>query len=354
MYKQYPTVREMVGMFQNLGQQKLQRENLERQKKRDKLYGKQITDQIKYNEARRRLMAEQQKAASIKDWFNMRQKMQDAMVEAAENKRAINFDIASSAKGTWSTYWQALGPGESETDEMFALRKLRDTSLKKAAGQKPIDIARSQQNMTALTKPEKKLSEGQKVQAFLQLADEAPEIAAKPLGKALGIDIDPEALNTKKVKELRDSMAPINRAYEKGLFESKEDYLTAARNIMEGKLAYKGVDITPRGLSDLSATVFSSVVGPEKILQKGTPSREEADLAARRLTAKSPPGIRYKTVRDDSLLGLGYEHYAVVEDIPVGLETTWYNMTSEEKETARNLLNQGIGVEKIIEAIKND
>ena len=353
--KQYPSMQEMVGIFGGFERQRLAREDLERQKAKDKAYGNYMTAQIEHMEKERELLAVKNQMLFMKEWRDQRAQMGEMMMKAAENERAMNLDIANTSKAVWTTMFGQLKPGGAETPEMIQQRKNMDTYLKKAAGWKDIDIAESQRDFGAITKPEEEATIGQKIQAYLQLAEKNPDIVAGPLGKAVGLEIPPEALDTKTAKELREDIVQINKAHERGAFETEEDYLTAVRNRLKNKTAiYEDVAMAPTA-GDLSATAFSAVVGPEKILRKGTPSRDEAELAARHLTRNSPQGVRYKVIRDDpGPFGVGFERYKVIEDIPVGLESAWYEMSDEEKGTARALISRGVSAEKIIEAIRND
>ena len=353
--KQYPSMQEMVGIFGGFERQRLAREDLERQKKRDKMYGDYLVNQTRIADQRAELLraqqeslnryrADQQMLAEIKHEFEVK-KEQAATVDTAID--LVNKRLA--------TEYANMTPGSTIQNEKFTELYGSLWQQLNAMGLSAQETGQILSSMPVLSKPEEKATIGQKVQAYLQLAEKNPDIVAGPLGEAVGLDIPPEALDTKTAKELREDIVQINKAHERGAFETEEDYLTAVRNRLQDKTAiYEDVTMAPTA-SDLSATAFSAVVGPEKILRKGTPSRDEAELAARHLTRNSPQGVRYKVIRDDpGPFGVGFERYKVIEDIPVGLERAWYEMSDEEKGTARALISRGVSAEKIIEAIRND
>lgn len=262
--KQFPTVSQMVSIFNQMDAQKLaaksqrertelERADLNRQRKRDRSLSSEASARIKVSNENLRhnrekdLRAQQQLAieneratetariatareerGATMDLFNManddvtlemaqekhkaaqeqRERMNmradDALkVSAKKDQRAQAMDLFTLGKGIDDITLDDLKPGETEDAESFATRYQRKHANYMLSGATATEAAILLRGEKPLSKPEETLTRGAKVNALLQLGGAAPEGVAKALGEELDLTIDPEML--RKTKDYNDS-----------------------------------------------------------------------------------------------------------------------------------------------------
>jgi len=296
-YKQYPTVQQMVGIFQGLAQQQLEREKLEADKRHQKQYGKYLAGRLKAEEQQAELLRAKNQMMFMKDWFDMRNKMGEAMQVAAENRRALYLDIANSKKGMYEAQLKTLGPGDSETPEMVELKKQIDTLYKKAEGWKDIDIAESQRNITAITMPDEKITAGQEFQVLANMPKEGmPDDALKNLAEQMN-KLSGKKIFTAEMLKSKDDTAGqrgmratiVDLIGEQRLSPDDAESLIRLIDIKDFKgLAVELAEtIKPKPLRLMPAAVFNAELEAIKYLPEEQQEKAKVELVARQRTAYS-------------------------------------------------------------------
>ncbi len=360
--KQYPSVNEMVGIFGGINKQRLAQEDLDRQRKRDKMYGDYLVNQTKLAEQRAELLRTQQESLNA---YRQGQAMRDearVKLELERHQQALADDAINLINKDAEMTYENLPPGESETKDEFYQRYGSARQALKLKGFEPETITAILERMQPQSKPEERVSISHK----LQFAGQYPKTITGDLKgdieKVLGITITDDMFDDFKSlpTEHQKLVGQYLDRYEEGKIDSEDIpkifELASEGNILELTTKYP---LPPKDMSrTLHTTGIATAGGPEGIFEKGVDSLDAATLWAMYFTQETPEGIRYKPVRKDRsqnipILGRLTENYTIVEDIPSGLETLWPTLDVEGKGLARRLLDAGVEPKDIIKRIEN-
>ena len=386
--KQYPTVQQMVGLFQGLAQQQLEREKFEADKKHQKQYGKYLAGKLKVEEQEAELLKAQQEALSN---YRASQQMIEIMKQQAAARKEQSalaetaIDLVNKRLGT---EYANLPPGSTMKDEKFTELYGSLWQQLTALGLPAQEAGQILSSIPVLSKPDEEASLGSKLNFAAQFPGFVTGGLKDDIEKALGIAITDDML--KGLSTLPYESKLLASKYLTGYAEGRgnvKDLPEVVRLLREGNMLelVTNFPLEPELTgSTLPVGISTMFFGPEGIFQKGVSSREQADAMCRELNlleAERGSGVRYKVQRKDiparvgggvgAIVGdaLGLENYTLVEDIPTDLESTWHtlndrtkrsvrglesvwiDLSAEEKKTAITLINQGYSSQEIIDAL---
>lgn len=277
--KQYPSVTQMTGIFGELHRRKMAEEDLERQKKRDKMYGEYLVNQTRLAEQRANLLRTQQEA--LNTYRNNQQMLEKLryLQNVEENQRANVKTVMDMVDKRRQARLNNMEPGGSDTDEDVTQDYQFAWQMFDIYGIEPQIRTQVLETLGPLSKPEEKAHIGQVIQGSLQLLDVAPEAAVAKLENTLGIELDSDAIAKLKLKSTRDKIERVDEAYSKGLFETPEDYQLALRNAVGDQLGiYTGAKMRYSHIT--SPVSASSMQLVQDALRMEFSSKTEAEMAA--------------------------------------------------------------------------
>jgi len=262
--KQYPSLREVTGLIMGLRQQELNRQDLKRQKKRDRALSGNMAEVLKLD--KRKFELDKVRQQAIANHYERTNAL--AMLKFKQDKEKEGFDVAMNladlAQKLETSAFERLEPGGIEDDESLLRRMALYRMAGTSAGLEPEAITRNQMFMKHAQKPEEELSKDEKLRVLMQsgLISKAPEAFIPVLKEEFGIDMTPEMFKTDEMEPEQRSMLSkmadllIDRRIEAADFSKAVERITAG----EFDKVLEGIDIKPEPLKPMSGMELSAML----------------------------------------------------------------------------------------------